>query len=212
MEDSSVKRCTRCDVVKPKTAEHFTVSRYTPAGLPVYVGMCKPCRALDMAAKRAANPERHRAYAQRSEANRKPENDKARWKRRYWRHRDSLRAKHAEWRKANPEKEREYGRSKYYRDLPATRARYRRYNHERRARLYAAEGKYTAAEWEAKLTSYGRRCHWCAQVITGTPHADHLIPLARGGSNSIGNIVPSCAGCNRSKNAKMPWEFAGRLM
>jgi len=43
-------------------------------------------------------------------------------------------------------------------------------------------------------------------------HADHYIPLAKGGSNRRENIVCSCASCNLSKNDKLPEDFIGRTL
>lgn len=36
-------------------------------------------------------------------------------------------------------------------------------------------------------------CHWCGEPATV---ADHLVPLSRGGSNDIANLVASCVPCN----------------
>lgn len=38
-------------------------------------------------------------------------------------------------------------------------------------------------------------------------HWDHIIPIARGGAHSIGNLTPACARCNLSKQAKLPIQF-----
>lgn len=82
----------------------------------------------------------------------------------------------------------------------------------RRALKRGADGRYTALEWVKKMTDYDYKCHWCAQKIKGTPHADHLIPLYRGGANNIGNIVPACEACNCSRQAKLPHEWTNRLL
>lgn len=84
-------------------------------------------------------------------------------------------------------------------------------SHRRLCKLRQNGGSFTGDEWAAKLELYKGRCHWCAKKIRGTPEADHVIPVAKGGTSDISNIVPSCGPCNRRKNAKMPWEFAGRL-
>jgi len=32
---------------------------------------------------------------------------------------------------------------------------------------------------------------------------DHVLPIAAGGAHSIENLVPACAHCNATKNAKI---------
>jgi 5-methylcytosine-specific restriction endonuclease McrA len=83
---------------------------------------------------------------------------------------------------------------------------------QKHARRLRAVGAFTAEEWQAKLERYDYRCHWCGERIKGTPHADHLIPLSRGGENTISNIVPACKSCNLSKRNKLPHEWTGRLL
>lgn len=89
--------------------------------------------------------------------------------------------------------------------------RYAAYEHARRARELGAPGEFTREEWLEKLRLYGRLCAWCGEYITGVIHRDHVIPLSKGGSNYIENIVPSCATCNLRKSAKMPEEFLALL-
>ena len=46
----------------------------------------------------------------------------------------------------------------------------------------------------------GPPCAWgCGRPATT---ADHLVPLARGGSNDIENLMPSCLPCNRSRGSR----------
>ncbi len=62
----------------------------------------------------------------------------------------------------------------------------------RRARLQAASGEYTVAEWDALLALY-TRCPMCLRAWADIPPSpggvvvtvDRIIPLARRGSNSI---------------------------
>ena len=56
------------------------------------------------------------------------------------------------------------------------------------------------------------RCWWCQKLVGDNYHLDHRIPLARGGRDILANLVVSCPECNKDKRAKMPWEFAGRLL
>jgi hypothetical protein len=52
------------------------------------------------------------------------------------------------------------------------------------------------------------KCAYCAQPLTsqrGRPnsfHVDHVLSVAKGGSDDIANLIPSCATCNTRKSAK----------
>lgn len=60
------------------------------------------------------------------------------------------------------------------------------------------------------LARYRGRCAYC--LTSPHEHWDHVVPIARGGHHSVGNLVPSCAPCNLKKQAKMPIEFRARYM
>jgi 5-methylcytosine-specific restriction enzyme A len=50
-------------------------------------------------------------------------------------------------------------------------------------------------------------CHYCEQCFTAKELTmDHVVPLARGGSSTKGNIVPACLDCNRRKKLETPAE------
>lgn len=50
------------------------------------------------------------------------------------------------------------------------------------------------------------RCHWCkCDLTTKTATLDHVIPLARGGSNATDNMVLSCGPCNKEKGNEL-WD------
>lgn len=52
-------------------------------------------------------------------------------------------------------------------------------------------------------------CHWCKQAFApGDCHADHVIPLSRGGPHNLNNLVIACATCNVKKHALMPSVWA----
>jgi hypothetical protein len=85
------------------------------------------------------------------------------------------------WREANPE---------------SLRAR----NSRRRARKRKCDGTHNAAEWKAILVKANHRCAWCGdqkQRLT----KDHIIPLARGGTDYAFNLQPMCRSCNSKKQA-----------
>lgn len=70
----------------------------------------------------------------------------------------------------------------------------------RRVRMAHIEGQHTQAEWESLCDAAGRRCLCCGirTVLT----RDHIIPVALGGTNDIGNIQPLCRACNSAKGTK----------
>jgi len=93
-----------------------------------------------------------------------------------------------EWRRQNLEKSHAYVRA-------ATIKRRR-----------AAGGQsFTAVEWLALLARHGGACAYCGSNVL--IEIDHRIPLIRGGSNTIDNMLPACRSCNRRKNRKTEEEF-----
>jgi len=56
-------------------------------------------------------------------------------------------------------------------------------------------------------------CHYCSQQFSPDQLSmDHIVPLARGGKSTKGNIVPSCVECNRKKKLETPAETALRKL
>lgn len=96
-----------------------------------------------------------------------------------------------DWEKAHPERIRAYRRATW---------------HKRRGAL--GDG-FTTAEWEALLEKDAYRCAYCG--ADGATHADHRVPIARGGRNEISNILPSCRRCNRRKGTRTEEEFRALL-
>ena len=57
--------------------------------------------------------------------------------------------------------------------------------------------------WKQKLGK--GECHYCGGRFKPSELTmDHVVPLARGGSSSKGNIVACCAACNRKKRLDTP--------
>lgn len=78
----------------------------------------------------------------------------------------------------------------------------------RRGREHGAMGTYTWTEVVKVYLRLGRCCAYCEQPIDGQPDPDHVVPLSRGGSNSITNILPSCRPCNSDKRDLLLDEWA----
>lgn len=89
----------------------------------------------------------------------------------------------------------------YYRE---NREQFYVYVAQRRARKRGASGSHTLAQWRAKIAAYDSCCAYC-DVRLERPSREHVIPLCRGGSNNIDNLVPACRSCNGRKGRHI-WE------
>ncbi len=99
----------------------------------------------------------------------------------------------------------EYGR-KHRRENPGL---YLAYSNNRRSAKLNAEGSHTDAEWIAVVKVFNYCCAYCGVVKKLT--RDHNVPLTRGGSNYISNIVPACGSCNSKKGTLTGDEYFKRL-
>jgi 5-methylcytosine-specific restriction endonuclease McrA len=114
--------------------------------------------------------------------------DRARSRARYAADPATVRSYLKEWRRRNPEKSHAYVRAGTIK------------------RRRAAGGQsFTAAEWLALLAHHGGACAYCGSKTL--IEIDHRIPLTRGGSNLIDNILPACRRCNRRKGTMTDEEF-----
>ena len=59
--------------------------------------------------------------------------------------------------------------------------------------------------WKARLAE--GKCHYCGGAFNPEELTmDHVIPVARGGKSVKSNVVPACAGCNKTKKHFTPAE------
>lgn len=78
----------------------------------------------------------------------------------------------------------------------------------RRAREAGAHGQFTWTQVVGLFLKFDRRCAYCSTPIAGQPDPDHVVPLSRGGANSIHNILPCCKPCNSDKRDLLLDEWA----
>lgn len=78
-----------------------------------------------------------------------------------------------------------------------------------RAKLAGATGEVSAIMLRDRILESGGRCEWCGRNLVGAEiEMDHVVSLARGGSNTPANLVVACPDCNRRKAQKHPARFA----
>lgn len=70
----------------------------------------------------------------------------------------------------------------------------------RQGKLRQNGGKHTDQEWLDLCASYGDKCAACGKRRPLTK--DHIVPVIKGGADSIDNIQPLCRACNSSKGTK----------
>lgn len=60
--------------------------------------------------------------------------------------------------------------------------------------------------WQKKIAT--GICYFCGRHFRpGELTMDHLVPLARGGTSSKGNLVACCKECNSKKKSLLPYEW-----
>lgn len=64
--------------------------------------------------------------------------------------------------------------------------------------------------WKRKLAK--GICHYCCRQFSPKELTmDHVVPIARGGKSTKGNIVTSCKECNNAKKQLLPIEWDNYL-
>lgn len=215
------KKCAKCKRVR--LISEFGIDKRSPDGR---APRCKDCRAEYERRQKVKNPEAARERNQRYEESHQEEKrernriyretnrEEIKKRGKKWRKEnpDKMREHRRKWKEANPEKvveanhnwhaankERNSIRSRIWKALNPFKVL--QYKHTRRAKVKGNGGKFTAAEWKALCEKFGNKClvPGCRQTDL-TP--DHVIPIDKGGSNSIDNIQPLCAHHNFVKHTK----------
>jgi len=142
-------------------------------------------RAAEARRRRKNHPE---AALERDRAERAKHRDKIAVRQKSWRERnkDSCAAYDARWKAENPE---------------AFREKCRRRQARRRARKMAADGTFSAADINALFDAQGGRCNGCEEPFAPKFEIDHIVPLARGGTQFPSNLQLLCRSCNARKGA-----------
>lgn len=184
------KTCNNCSL--EKSLDCFSP---LPKGKLGRRAKCKECEAKIAKIRRKKNPQAHKASVEKYRVSH-PEIIARKNAKYYQKHKIRLVKKTQQWRKNNPEKYAEHNRLK---------------EHRRRARkLENGTEPYTEKQ---VLELYGKLCHICESKINlsaprkvGTKgwekglHIDHIVPISKGGSDTLDNVRPTHALCNLKKS------------
>ena len=210
-----MKSCSRCHSSKPET--EFVRQATHRDGL---TSDCKACRKIVAEQYNAAHPEvakarrrrwfeknRDKVYAQTKEWRESHPETVKRMKYNN-RHKPENAAKIRKWDRArSTEKNRRYREL----NLEKTKALQKRwwernplkiveYRHRRRALVKKSGGSFSVSEWKELLERYDNKCLACGSTDRLT--ADHVLPLSKGGRNTIDNIQILCYSCNSRKRTR----------
>jgi len=169
--------------------------------------MCRKCRSAARRTSYEANKEQAKA------TNRA-------W---YEANKDRVRAKNRAWIEANPERHKEIVQAWYENNRDRKRETSRLWHQQNpdRARAYSSKRRAIKSNalvhevpdemvWEFNPAGPGC-CNYCANPLVfasrATWEVDHVVPLSRGGTHEVGNLVVACVRCNRSKGARLIHEW-----
>lgn len=114
------------------------------------------------------------------------------------------------YRVANRERIKEWNREWAASNPAAVQRIKSQYKHRRRA-LESSNGIYVVSARDLKrlLARSRGRCAYCAEPFDSTRPVtwDHIIPVTRGGTYSVGNLAPCCRSCNSSKQNRTVTEW-----
>lgn len=117
----------------------------------------------------------------------------------------------AEWRAANPDKVKAACANWRANNPGAVRT----HRNLRKARVTKQGPGFTHQQVLSLVSAQGGKCGNCLKKVGGNFHADHIVPLAKGGAHDIRNIQILCPSCNQRKHKKDPIDWArqnGRLL
>lgn len=114
---------------------------------------------------------------------------------------------------ANPDYYRKNNIKKRFNNIDRTRLNERISSHKRRElkRNNPLSEKYYFKDILELKEKQNNKCIYCFKSIKKDFHIDHIIPISKGGADSLLNIQILCPTCNVRKSATDPFEFANKL-
>lgn len=188
LREVAMKRCSKCGIWK--LFLEFSKSKREKDGLNFWCKSCINFWKKEHASRSIYDPEYYKRNKEKRLEHTKrwqrSNREHVREKNRAYQHTHQAEVYKAiqRWRKANPEKRKEYGRNRY-------------------ALEKGARGKVTAIQFQKLKEKYNFTCLCCGRKEPEIKIThDHVKPLAIGGENTIENSQPLCRSCNCRKGKK----------
>lgn len=108
--------------------------------------------------------------------------------------------------RARYEQEADHRRAYAMKYLAENQERMRAIRRKRKGQIKAQICLVTDRDWRRLVARYRGCCAYCHEPCANLQR-EHVIPLSRGGRQSIGNLVPACAACNYRKRTKFLSEW-----
>ena len=187
-----MKVCNKCKELKPKTNEYFAFKNKAKG---ILKNECKMCEKE----YRKNNKEKLKEY----------------FKEYYKNNKDKIKKNTKEYQENNKEKVREY--KKEYRSRDKTKNMMKEYlkeyqkNNKDKMIFYSSQrrvlragngGSYTQEQYREMLEYFEYKCAYTGESIEDNLHIDHIIPVSKGGTSYIWNLIPVTPSANMSKSNK----------
>lgn len=202
--DTFGRSCTRCGE-KKEWSEFYNLRRGINGKTPA----CKTCMAALADKYRSENRDQVRKRGKESKKRKRAEDPQPdRDANRRWRlaNKNKISIKQKKYYENNKERLREAVRK--YNAQHAAEAKAWQQNYRARKR---AGGSITGNDMRRVLTE-SALCFYCESPYTADrrPTVDHVVPLSKGGTNDLSNLVSCCRSCNSKKRARTleEWEPA----